>query len=108
MPKIRLTVLSVLFSVSTALAAKSVMVMSPDKNIVFRLSANENGLTYRVTYKGNVLIDNSRLSISFKQGGEFGHDVSLGKPAYKKIEEEYDLAVRTSSPIRILCNEAMV
>jgi len=89
-------------------AEKNITVTSPDKNIVFRISAGENGLAYRVVYKGNVLIDNSRLSISFKQGGEFGRHVSLGKPSYKKIEEEYDLIVGRSSHVHSLSNEAMV
>ncbi|MGZ3944757.1 MAG: glycoside hydrolase family 97 protein, partial [Mucilaginibacter sp.] len=102
-----LTFLLSLISLSV-FAEKNVTVTSPDKNIVFRLSATENGLKYRVIYKGNVLIDNSRLSISFKKGGEFGKNVSLGKPSFKKVVEDYDLIVGRSSHVHSLSNEAMV
>jgi len=102
--------LSFLFLVTApcVFAKGTVTIKSPDKNISFSLESSKNGLTYRVTYKGNVLIDNSRLSISFKQGGEFGHDVSLGKTVYKKIEEDYDLVVGRTSHVHSLSNEAMV
>jgi len=108
MPVIRLTVIFLLLSVSAALAAPGVTVTSPDKNIVFKLDAGKNGLSYRVTYKGNVLIDNSRLSISFKQEGEFGPNVTLGKPVFKKVDENYDLTIGRSSHVHSLSNEAMV
>jgi alpha-glucosidase len=109
MPAFRRVIICVLSLISVnAFAGQNITVTSPDKNIVFRLSAGVNGLNYRVTYKGNVLIDNSRLSISFKQGGEFGKSVSLGKVVYKKIEEDYDLVVGRSSHVHSLSNEAMV
>lgn len=109
MPAFRRVIICVLSLISVnAFAGQNITVTSPDKNIVFRLSAGVNGLNYRVTYKGNVLIDNSRLSISFKQGGEFGKSVSVGKAVYKKIEEDYDLVVGRSSHVHSLSNEAMV
>jgi len=109
MPAFRRVIICVLSLISVnAFAGQNITVTSPDKNIVFRLSAGVNGLNYRVTYKGNVLIDNSRLSISFKQGGEFWKSVSLGKVVYKKIEEDYDLVVGRSSHVHSLSNEAMV
>jgi len=107
MPKIYLVLISILLS-SSALAEKNVTVISPDKNIVFRLENGQNGLVYRVTYKGNVLIGNSHLSISFKQGGEFGRNVTVGKPSFKKIEEDYDLIIGRSNHVNSVSNEVIV
>ncbi|HTI58601.1 glycoside hydrolase family 97 protein [Mucilaginibacter sp.] len=92
----------------SAFAAKNVSVTSPDKNIVFRLEAGQDGLVYRVSYKGKVLIDNSRLSISFKNGGEFGKNVTLGKPVFQKMEETYDLIIGRSSHVHSLSNDVMI
>lgn len=92
----------------SAFAAKNVSVTSPDKNIVYRLEAGQDGLVYRVSYKGKVLIDNSRLSISFKNGGEFGKNVTLGKPVFQKMEETYDLIIGRSSHVHSLSNDVMI
>lgn len=97
-----------LISASTALAEKTVTITSPDKNIVFKLDAGNNGLVYKVSYKGKALIENSQLRISFKNGGEFGNDVKIGKPIFKKMEETYDLIVGRSSHVHSLSNEVMV
>ena len=108
MSAFKLTIALLLFSVSTTYAAKSVTITSPDKRIAFQLDAGKNGLIYKVTYKGNVLIENSRLSISFKNGGEFGDDVKIGTPVFKKMEESYDLTLGRSSHVHSLSNEVIV
>ncbi|HVW16103.1 MAG TPA: glycoside hydrolase family 97 protein [Mucilaginibacter sp.] len=108
MSALRLTILLLLLSASTAFASKSVTVTSPDKNIVFRLENGRKGLMYDVIYKGNILIQESRLSISFKESGEFGRNVSFGKPSFKKMEETYDLVVGKASHVHSLSNEAIV
>jgi hypothetical protein len=59
--------------------ARDINVTSPDKKIRFTLSADEQGLTYRVYYKGNAVINQSRLNISFKEGGAFSRQLKLGK-----------------------------
>ncbi|HEX3384577.1 MAG TPA: glycoside hydrolase family 97 protein [Mucilaginibacter sp.] len=107
MPAIRLSVLLILLSISSAFAS-SITVTSPDKNIVFKLEAGKAGLVYRVTYKGTLLVNDSRLSISFKGDGEFGRNVHLGKATFKPIEEDYDLVVGKTSHVHSLSNEATV
>ncbi|MBS1504427.1 MAG: glycoside hydrolase family 97 N-terminal domain-containing protein, partial [Bacteroidetes bacterium] len=108
MSALRLTILLFLLSVSTAFASKSVTVTSPDKNIVFRLENGRKGLTYDVIYKGSILIQNSRLGISFKESGEFGRNVSFGKTSFKKMDETYDLVVGKASHVHSLSNEVMI
>src|SRR6185312_202184 len=108
MPAFRLTIALLLISISSVSAANSVTLTSPDKNIVFRLDAGQNGLVYKVTYKGKVMIENSHLSISFKNGGEFGRNVKMGKPTFQKMEETYDLIVGRSGHVHSLSNEFMM
>ena len=97
-----------LASACTVVAAKPITITSPDKNIVFRLDGSTKGLNYSVVYKGNVLIENSQLRISLKNGGEFGGSVSTGKPQFKQMEESYDLIVGRSSHVRSISNEVIV
>jgi alpha-glucosidase len=91
-----------------ALTAKAVVITSPDGAIKFSLEGDRAGLVYRVSYKGNLLVNDSRLSLSFKEGGEFGKNVSLGTPVFQKMEEDYDLIVGKASHVHSLSNEVMV
>lgn len=104
----RLTFFLLLLFSFNAFSAQTVTIKSPDKSIVFQLNAGQQGLMYRVTYKGNLLVDNSRLGITFKEGGEFGHQVTIGKPVFKKMEESYNLIVGKTSHVHSLSNEVMV
>src|ERR1700743_3402156 len=81
------SLITLLFVTNCAFAAQSFTVSSPDKNIQFWVGYDQSGMVYRVKYKGELLVDNSRLSISFKEGGIFGKDISLGKPAFKTVDE---------------------
>ncbi|MDB5155280.1 MAG: glycoside hydrolase, partial [Mucilaginibacter sp.] len=108
MSSFRLTIFFLLITVSPAFAKESITVTSPDKKIEFSLSKDQLGLIYRLSYKGQLLINNSRLSISFKEGGTFGKDITLGKPAFKKAEETYDLIIGKSSKVHSVSNEVMI
>ena len=109
MPAFNKTIFFLLLIIAPcAFAKQGITVTSPDKNIVFSLNKNTSGLIYTVSYKGQLLIDNSRLSISFKDGGTFGQDISIGKPEFKKMEEIYDLVVGKSSKVHSLSNEVMI
>src|ERR1700761_5667690 len=108
MPVLKLTALLLLISVSSAFAKQVISIASPDKKITFSLSKDGSGLIYNVSYKGQLLINNSRLSISFKEGGTFGQNISIGKPEFKKMEETYDLIVGKSSKVHSVSNEVMI
>ena len=107
MPSFRLITFLLVVFVSTAFA-KTITVTSPDKKITFQLSTVKNSLVYRVSYKSKLLVSDSRLSLSFKEGGEFGHDISIGQPLSRKMEEDYDLVVGRSSHIHSLSNAMIV
>jgi alpha-glucosidase len=108
MPVFRLTILLLLISVSGAFAKQDISITSPDKKIKFNLTKDASGLIYNVSYKGQLLVDNSRLSISFKEGGTFGQNISIGKPEFKKMEETYDLIVGKSNRVHSVSNEVMI
>lgn len=103
-----LCLITLLFVTTCAFAAQSFTVSSPDKNIQFWVGYDQSGMIYRVKYKGELLVDNSRLSISLKEGGVFGQHISLGKPVFQKMEETYNLPVGKASKVHSLSNQATV
>ncbi|HEY9004048.1 MAG TPA: glycoside hydrolase family 97 protein [Mucilaginibacter sp.] len=108
MTAIRLTILLVFLTITSAFAKSSFTVSSPDKKIMFTLDKDASGVFYTVSYKGELLVDKSRLSLSFKEGGEFGKDITFGKVSSKRMEETYDLVIGKSSHVHSLSNELMV
>jgi alpha-glucosidase len=108
MTTIRLTILLVIFTITSAIAKPGLTVSSPDKKITFTLDKDASGVFYTVSYKGELLVDKSRLSLSFKPGGEFGKDITFGKSSSKKMEETYNLVIGKSSQVHSLSNELIV
>ncbi|MFI5158184.1 MAG: glycoside hydrolase family 97 protein [Sphingobacteriales bacterium] len=104
----RLSFLLLLFIAPFSFAKQRVTVTSPDKKIEFILSKDHSGLTYQVIYNGQLLVNDSRLSISFKEGGTFGQGITLGKPAFQKLDETYDLIAGKSSKVHSVSNDALV
>ncbi len=88
--------------------ARDINVTSPDKKIRFTLSADEQGLTYRVYYKGNAVINQSRLNISFKEGGAFSRQLKLGKAVLDQFVEDYHLIAGKASNIHSKSNRLVV
>ena len=91
-----------------AFAAPIVKVTSPDKKIVFWLSADNKGLFYRVQYKNVLMVDRSRLNISFKEGGTFNQGllISAAKPEF--LTEDYKLITGKASNVHSECNRVIV
>jgi alpha-glucosidase len=104
----RFIVLLLLFIAPCAFAKQGFTISSPDKKILFILSSDQVGLTYQVSYKGVLLVKDSRLSISFKEGGVFGKNVKLEKPILKKVEEDYNLLIGKSSNVHSLSNQLVI
>ncbi len=78
---------------------------SPDGNLIFTFMIDQGYPSYSVTYKGKTMIENSGLSIVFKESGEFGRNVTVSSPAYRTIDEAYDLIVGKTKTARNFCNE---
>ena len=108
MSAIKLTILLVIFTITYAIAKPAVTISSPDKKIAFTLDKDVSGVFYTVSYKGELLVDKSRLSLSFKQGGKFGKEITFGNSSTKKMEETYDLIIGKTSHVHSLSNELLV
>ena len=104
----RLLIFLLILAFENVSAQRSFTVSSPDKSINFWLSTDQGGITYRVTYKGTLLVDNSRLKISFQEGRAFDHDLQLGKPQLQHLQEDYNLIVGKTSKVHSDCNQAIV
>jgi len=105
---IRLTILLLFLTITSAFAKSGLAVNSPDKKITFVLDKDASGVFYTVSYKGQLLVDKSRLSLSFKEGGELGKNITFGKPSSKRMEESYDLIIGKTSHVHSLSNELTV
>jgi alpha-glucosidase len=92
-------------SANTGAEHGKMAVSSPDGGLsfVFRLTAG--GPVYDVSYKGTRLIGSSPLSLSFAHTGDFGKEVTAGKPVMSKGEDDYTLAVGKTSAVHDRYNE---
>jgi alpha-glucosidase len=105
---IRLTFVMCLLISANAFAKKIITVTSPDTKIKFWLSADNNGLYYKISYKGILMVDNSRMNISFKEGGPFNNSLAIRSATTEKITEDYELITGKASKIRSESNRVIV
>ena len=81
---------------------------SPDGKLAFSLRIIDGYPNYSVLLKGKIVIADSRLSLKFKESGEFGKDLYISSPVYRKIDETYNLIVGKTKTARNFCNEATI
>ena len=93
---------------ANAFAKKIITVTSPDRKIKFWLSTDKNGLYYRVAYKGILMVDNSRLNISFKEGGAFTENLAIASANSERLTEDYELITGKASKVHSDCNRIIV
>jgi alpha-glucosidase len=91
-----------------AFAGKPIMVTSPDNQIKFWLNTDNQGLVYKVVYKGVLMVDNSRLNISFKEGGSFNSNLTIKATKPELLAEDYELMTGKASKIHSECNRVTV
>ena len=72
------------------LPAQKFKLTSPDGNIVFTFYNDNAKAAYSVSYKKQIVVDKSFLSLEFKDGS-FANDIKAGKPVYYDSTEDYDL-----------------
>jgi len=104
----RLMVVLFLLISANALANKIVTLTSPDSKIKFFLSTDKDGLYYRVTYKGIVMVDKSRLNISFKEGGAFNNNLLMAAANPQRITEDYNLLIGKTNKVHSENNRLLV
>jgi len=94
---------------SAGVMAKPVIsIQSPDAKIKFWLSTDNNGLFYKLSYKGVLMVDVSRLKISFKDGGLFNSNLRLTPAKPERLTEDYELITGKASKIHSECNRITV
>lgn len=104
----RLTIIVWLLTAANAFAEKAILITSPDAKIKLWLSADKNGLYYRMSYKEVLMVDNSRLNISFKEGGAFNNNLVLRNADAERLSEDYDLITGKTSKVHSECNRIIV
>lgn len=77
----------------TTFAQKNIQLKSPDGNIVFSFKLMEKAPEYQVSYKGKILINDSKLGLSFAKNGDFGEGLKMNKTVFRKGEDDYGLIV---------------
>lgn len=97
-----------LLTKSSVHAGNPIRLISPDEQLVYVFQQGDGFLSYSVNFKGKVLIADSRLSLDFKETGEFGSKVSVQKPFFQKIDETYELVVGKTKTARDFCNELTI
>lgn len=78
--------------VCSPLSSQTVDVSSPDGNLKFRFKLEKKSPVYEISFKKQVLVKPSTLSLDFDSGA-FGSDLNMGKPIYKTGDETYELIV---------------
>ncbi len=104
----RLTFVLCLLTAANAFAKKTVFITSPDTKIKVWLSTDNNGLYYRVAYNGILMVDTSRMNISFKEGGAFNHNLVMISAIREKLAEDYDLVIGKTSKVHSESNRIIV
>src|ERR1044072_3015396 len=79
-------------------AQKSYHLTSPDKNLVFNFYNEAGKAAYSVSYKKQLIIDKSFLSLQFKDG-VFSNNLKAGKAAFHDSTEDYNLIVGKTSHV---------
>src|SRR4030095_6424990 len=90
----RIVVISFIFATavlglsSPTPAPNSVIVTSPDGKVKVEISAADGTVRYRVMVDGKQVLAPSRIGI-LSNGVELGEDAALGKPCFRKVNEQY-------------------
>jgi len=93
---------------ATAFAKKTITVTSPDQKIKFWLTTDDQGLFYKVSYKGTLMMDASRMRIIFKEGGEFNHNLAIADAKPERIAEDYELVTGKASKVHSESNRVLI
>ena len=97
-----------LFTVSSfTFSQKEVSLLSPDGNLKFVLILLPDAPVYQVSYKKQVLIENSSLGFDF-DNGPFAANLKIIKTTGRTIDETYDLVVGKVKTVRSHSKERVI
>ncbi|QYJ99851.1 glycoside hydrolase family 97 protein [Shewanella psychrotolerans] len=78
-----------LLGISNMALAKTVVVSSPEKQIVVELTDNNQGPQYRVLFQGQPVINDSKLGLVFQSLGEFGSKFTIEETQTSKVARKW-------------------
>jgi alpha-glucosidase len=88
--------------------ANPIEVRSPGGQLVYYISLQEGSPSYSISFKGRLLVENSRLTLELQgSGGPCKNMVITGHQA-RPVDETYTLAVGKTAVARNHCNELTV
>ena len=88
-------------------AQKPIVLTSPDNNIQFQFQLFEGMAMYSVAYKKTILIDQSRIGLTFSNGS-FNDELKTGKTIRRQGEENYQLVVGKVKSVKERFNELVI
>ncbi len=96
--------------ISAQLAAQSkVRLYSPDKKIFFEFKVTAGGPEYSVRYNNQLLIDHSKLSLSFVNKDEWGTGLIIAAPGiFTHGEDNYSLPAGKTSNVHDFYEEVLI
>lgn len=74
--------------ISVFISAQSPSITSPDKNLVVNVMVEDGIPAYTVTYKGNIMLENSPLGLTTNEG-DFSSGMSLVESSTGEVSKEY-------------------
>ncbi|WAC15032.1 glycoside hydrolase family 97 protein [Dyadobacter pollutisoli] len=89
-------------------AQTKVTLKSPDGTLVYELRFVAQKPLYRVIYKGKVLVDDSGLSLDFKDGDRFGAGLKILRPVFSTVDDTYELPVGKAKTVRDVHRQALI
>ncbi|MFL5741263.1 MAG: glycoside hydrolase family 97 protein [Flavisolibacter sp.] len=88
-------------------ARKQAEVFSPDKRIAFSISLHQGRLYYSVSFRHQMLMENSALGLQFLDA-DFEDNLTSGKINYISGSEDYELVVGKTSKVHHPFNQAIL
>jgi alpha-glucosidase len=96
----------VLFTFHTS-AQKPIVLTSPDNKLQFQFQLFEGMAMYSVAYKKTIIIDQSRVGLTFSHGS-FIDNLKAGKLRRRQGEESYELVVGKVRSVKERFNEVII
>ncbi len=81
---------------------------SPDGNLVVTFKLTADAPVYSVDYKGQTLVEDSKLNLSFRDDADFSAKLELLRPVFRDRDETYDLIVGKTKTVRSRSREMLL
>jgi len=94
MKKVKLFLVVVIMLTGTIIQAQDFSIKSPDNNIVVTINSNEK-LTYSVTFKGQIIIDQSTMGFEFRDEPQMTGNFEVTDQKTQNINEKWIPVVKS-------------